>query len=199
MVFDSEVIVKTHKLLIFGMLFALFLAACGGGGDGGAPVKMTEYEGDTLSVEYPEAWKDSSMEMFGMTIAIFSPIEMGQEALTAMDDPFALLGDDPLTMIIALPEELAGQFGLEDLEDQIPEDEDVSIVRQGDVTISGASGKEVVAKGRVAELGDKMMGIHVAVLEKDGAVVMFVGMTPEKDLDKNLEIFDYMIKNMELK
>lgn len=190
---------KTRKLLFVGLLFALVLAACGGGD--GAPVKMTKYDGSALSIEYPDGWKDSSMDMFGVTIGLFSPVELGEEALTAMDDPFALLGDDPLVLVMVLPAMMATDFNVDELDKElIPEEEGVEIVRQGDVDIDGVKGKEVVAKGAVEELGGKQMGLHVAGVEKDdGSVVIFMGMTPEKDLDENLDIFEYMIKHIKFK
>lgn len=190
------------KFLFVGLLLVLILAACGGGDDK-APVKMSTYKGDAVSIEYPKGWKDSSMEMLGMTIGIFSPKELGQEVMAGLEDPFALLGDDPLVLFLFVPQEMAADMGI-DVDDMmlgaVPEEEDVTIIRQGDITISGAKGKEIVGKGSLEELGGKTIGLHVAVAVKDdGSAIMFVGMTPEKDLDKNLDIFKYMIESVDLK
>jgi len=193
---------KNRKLLLIGLLLVFVLSACGGGDDK-APVSMSTYKSDAVSIKYPKDWKDSSLEMFGMTIGIFSPKELGQEALTGLEDPFALLGDDPLVLLLVVPQETAADMGinLDDMtEGAVPEDENVTIIRQGDITVSGAKGKEIVGKGPMEELGGKTIGLHVvAALKDDGAALMFVGMSPEKDLDKNLDIFQYMVESIDLK
>lgn len=191
---------KISKFLFVGLLFVLVVAGCGGNG-GGAPVAMSKYESDTVSIEYPKAWQDSSMDMFGMTIGIYSPIEMGEEALMAMDDPFQLLESDPLAMFLVVPAEMASDLNIDEFDDEIvPEgDEDIDIVKQGDINIDGAKGKEVIAKGTPEDLGVKI-GIHLVAAKKDdGSAVVFIGMTPDKDLDKNLDIFEYMVKSIKLK
>ena len=163
---------------------------------------MSKYEGDTVSIEYPKAWKDSSMDMFGMTIGIYSPIEMGQEALTALDDPFQLLGDDPLAMFLVFPAEMAGDLNIDEFDDEIvPEgDEDVEIVKQGDITIDGAKGYELVGKGKFETMGSGAeLGVHVAVMEGESATLAFMGFSPKKDMDKNLDIFDYMVESIKFK
>jgi hypothetical protein len=50
------------------------------------------------------------------------------------------------------------------------------------------------------ELGGETIGLHVAVaLDDEGTAIMFVGMSPDKDLDKNMDIFKYMVESIDLK
>ncbi len=193
---------KKRKLFLISLLLVLTLTACGGGSDD-APVSMDAYESDAVEVKYPKDWKDSSLEMFGMTIGIFSPLELGQEALEGLGDPFALMEEDPLVMLLVVPQDIAADMDLnieEMMEDTVPEDDSVNLIREGDITISGADGREIVAKGAMDELGGETVGMHVAVaLTDDGTAIMFVGMTPENNLDQNMDIFDYMVKSIDLK
>ena len=191
---------KIGKHLILEVMGIIILIACGGSG-GGAPVEMSKFESDVLVVEYPEAWEDTSADMLGVALAVFSPTEFSIESLLTLEDPFSLLGSDPFVAVIVMPAELAREFGVEGLDEAIiPEEEGITIVRQGDVDISGAKGREVIAKGSADELGGKKFGMHFFAAEKDdGSVLIFSAMTPEKDLDKNLEVFAYMVKSVELR
>lgn len=189
---------QSSKLLLLAVTLGLILAGCGGGGDGdnGPPVEMQKFEGNSFTVEYPQDWKDSSIDMFGLTIVIFGFEELGMSDLQSLDFE-DMVSSDPIALIMSVPAELAGEMGFEDIDtalnefdDAIPEG-DAEIVERGDTTIGGAKGKIVVAKGNVPDVGE--VGVHlVAAKGDDGAVVIFMGITPEADRDQNLEIFQYM-------
>jgi hypothetical protein len=56
----------------------------------------------------------------------------------------------------------------------------------------------MIAKGTDPDIGK--MGAHVVMVKKgDGTTVIFMGITPEQDLDKNLKIFEYMQNTFKFK
>jgi hypothetical protein len=102
-----------------------------------------------------------------------------------------------MALFMSIPAELTGDLGVEDIDAALDEFDDAipggdtEIVERGDTTIGGATGKIVVAKGNAPEMGE--VGVHlVAAKRDDGGVVVFMGITPEEDRDRNLEIFEYM-------
>lgn len=177
------------------VLVAALLTACGGGGGGAPPVPMKKYEGGTFSIDYPEAWETNSLDMFGLTMALFSTRQLGMEDLGDLDFE-SMVSKDPMAILMVVPSNMTADMGVDDLdqamEDVAPTDEeDVDIVRQGDTTIGGAKGKLIIAKGDIPDVGKA--GLHVAIAKRDdGSVVMFMGVTPETDLDTNLKVFEVM-------
>jgi hypothetical protein len=184
----------------FGITVALvliataLLAACGGGGKD-APVPMETYEGDTFSINYPKAWETNSMEMFGLSMAIFSTRELGVEDLGGLDFE-GMVSEDPVAILMVVPSDMTAEMGMDDLDEAIEDigpddDEDVEIIRQGDTTIGGAKGKLIIAKGDIPDVGKA--GIHMAIAKRDdGSVVILMGATPDKDLDTNMKVFEAM-------
>jgi len=162
----------------------------------GAPVPTSAFDGSTFTIEYPDAWEESSIDMLGLTLAIFTTQQLGVDDLQNLDFD-NLVSEDPLALVMVVPEEMAGDMGVDDLDstidefdDTIPE-EDAEILEQGITTIGGAEGRIVVAKGMDPDLGE--LGIHLVVARKDdGTVVVLMGVTPGPDLDQNLAIFEYM-------
>jgi hypothetical protein len=187
---------RTALTTLLLLSLGLVLAACGGGDGDGPPVAMGEFEGSTFSVRYPEDWKESSVDMFGMTMVIFGFDELSMSDLESLDFE-EMVSSEPMALIMSVPAEMAGQMGFEDLDtaldefdDAIPEG-DAEIIERGDKKLGGADGKVIVAKGNAPGMGE--VGVHLAVARKDdGATVILMGITPETDRDKNLEIFNYM-------
>ncbi len=190
-------------LISVSVVLGLLLAACGGGG-GGAPVDMEKHDTDAFTMERPKDWNVDSLEMFGITILIASSKDIKAEAFMGDADPAEMFSDAPGVLIMAVPQEMAqegGDFGfsVDEIKD-LPNDEpDVEIVRQGDVTISGAKGYELVIKGEIEDFGNVKMGAHLAVLEHDSGPMAFIGFSPDKDMDKNLDIFKYMFESIKFK
>ncbi len=177
------------------LVAAALLTACGGGG-GAPPVPMEKYEGSTFSIDYPKAWENNSLDMFGLTMAIFSTRQLGMEDLGSLDFE-SMVTTDPMAILMVVPSDMTADMGMDDLdqamEEIVPaeEEEDVDIVKQGDTTIGGAKGKLLIAKGDIPDVGKA--GIHVAIAKRDdGSVVILMGVTPEADLDTNLKIFEAM-------
>lgn len=194
---------KIILLVLLTLVSSLVLSACGGGGGkGGPPVEMQKFEGSEFTVEYPKAWKESKMEVFGISMVIFGKEELSMDQIQSMD--FEEMLTDPFVLIMKVPGEMSGQMGFDDIDTAIDEfqtivpEEEGEIVKQGETTIGDAKGKYVVVKGNHPEYGE--IGMHlVAAKRDDGSVVIFMGATPESDRDKNLDIFDYMHKNLKFK
>ncbi len=190
-----------RNLLLIGLLLALslLLVACGGGDGDGAPVSMTKHESEILTVEYPEGWNVDSMDMFGMSIIIASSADLEAEGLMESATPEDFFGDQGGIMIMSFPPEMAGADDMGFSEEELQEIENepgVELVKKGDITIDGATGYELVAKGVIEDMGDQEMGVHIATLQSDAGQLVFMGISPEKDMDKNLDIFDYMLQSI---
>ncbi len=174
---------------------AVLLGACGGGGAGKPPVAMQKYETDTFTLEYPAAWQKNSMDMMGISMAFFSSQQSSTEDLASLD--FATLAkQDPVFILMLVPSSMTATMGLDDLdaamaETDIANEPDVKIIKQGDTTVSGAKGKILVATGTDPDIGE--MGAHIVMAKRDdGTVLVLMGVTPEKGLDANMKIFEYM-------
>jgi hypothetical protein len=189
---------QSYFVALVAVLLALALVACGGGdgGSSGPPVEMKEFDGSSFNVEYPSDWKESSIDMFGLTMVIFGKEELSMTDLQSLD--FGnMMTNDPLALIMSVPAEMAGDMGFDDIDsaldefdNAIPEGEG-EIIKQGDTSIGGANGKIVIAKGNAPDVGD--VGMHLVAAKKDdGAAIVFMGITPATDRDRNLEIFQYM-------
>ncbi|MBC7259716.1 MAG: hypothetical protein H5T65_10760 [Chloroflexi bacterium] len=174
----------------------VLLAACGGGGGAGKPpVAMQKYEASTFTMEYPTAWQESSLDMMGISMAFFSP-----QAIDTSDpanlDLNKLGNDNPIVVLMTVPQSLAGAMGVEDIDAAMAEmdltrEPDVKIIKQGDTTMGGAKGKIFVGTGTDPDIGK--MGAHIVMAKRDdGTVLIFMGATPDKDLDANMKIFEYM-------
>jgi hypothetical protein len=167
-----------------------------GAGAAEAPVSTSVFDGSNFTIEYPEAWEESSIEMLGLTLAIFSTQQLSVDELQNLDFD-ELVSEDPLALVMVVPEEMAGDMGVDDLDatldeldDAIPV-EDAEIIEQGVTTIGGADGRIVVATGTDPDLGE--LGIHLVVARTDdGTVIVLMGITPGTDRDQNLAIFDHM-------
>ncbi len=176
---------------------AVLLAACGGGGAGKPPVAMQKYETSTFTMEYPSAWQDSSMDLMGLSMVLFSTQELKPEDLGGLDFE-SLASTEPVVVVMYVPASLASSMGMADIESamseaqgEIANEPDVKVLKQGDTTIGGAKGKILVATGTDPDIGK--MGAHIVMAKRDdGTVVVLMGATPDKNLDTNMKIFEYM-------
>jgi hypothetical protein len=190
---------KRVSLIVLFVLVAVLVASCGGGGGAAKPpVEMQTYEASTFTVDYPKAWQKSNIDMMGLSMVFFSTKEIGLEDLGGLDFS-SMMSKEPVFTLMFVPSSLAGQMGLDDLDaamdaaalgDELG-DEDVQIIKEGDVTLDGAKGKLLIVKGTDPDMGK--IGAHIVMAKKgDGTVVVLMGVTPEQDLDKNLKVFEYM-------
>lgn len=196
---------KKFYVTIALVVVAALLVSCGGGGAAKPPVEMQKYEASTFTVDYPKAWQKSNIDMMGLSMVFFSTKEIGLEDLGGLDFS-SMMSKEPVFTLMFVPAALAGQMGLDDLDaamdaaalgDELG-DEDVQIIKEGDVTLDGAKGKLLIVKGTDPDTGK--MGAHVVMVKKgDGTVIVLMGVTPEKDLDKNLGIFEYMQSTFKFK
>ncbi len=188
---------KKRYLVVALVAAAVLLAACGGGGGGAGkpPVAMQKYETDTFVLEYPSAWQKNSLDMMGVSMAFFSAGQIEATDLTNFDFT-SVAKDNPIFVLMVVPSSMAGSMGLDDLDAamadmDITSEPDVKIIKQGDTTVSGAKGKLLIATGTDPDIGK--MGAHIVMAKRDdGTVLVLMGSTPEKDLDANLKIFEYM-------
>ncbi|MDH7489654.1 MAG: hypothetical protein QHH80_09110 [Anaerolineae bacterium] len=178
------------------LVAAVLLVACGGGGGAGKPpVAMQKYETSTFAMEYPSAWEKSSLEMMGISMAFFSPQKIDTTDPNNLD--LSTLGSDyPIVVVMTAPQSVAGAMGMDDIDAamsdmDITREPDVKVIKQGDTTMGGAKGKIFVGTGTDPDIGK--MGAHVVMAKRDdGTVLVFMGATPDKDMDKNMKIFEYM-------
>ncbi|NPA06675.1 MAG: hypothetical protein GXO54_04640 [Chloroflexi bacterium] len=201
-------IFRSFRFLIFvGLAFSgLNLVACSGL-SGLLPAslpKMATFEGETFTVEYPEEWNYTSDSLLGMEIVLFST-----QPLSSVDvfetDPNTLVKEGvPLVMIITMPKELAGDL-VDDpqaLYDEVvgDDEENVTVLEQGETTIGGAQGYQLVLKGYDEDL-DRDIGGYIVVgqREDDGQVVLFMAITSRDNVDQDLRIFEHMHKTFTLK
>lgn len=176
---------------------AVLLSACGGGGAGKPPVAMQKYETSTFTMEYPSAWQNSSMDLMGLSMVLFSTQELKPEDLGGLDFE-SLARTEPVVVVMYVPASLASSMGMADIESamseaqgEIASEPDVKILKQGDTTIGGAKGKILAATGTDPDIGK--MGAHIVMAKRDdGTVVVLMGATPDKNLDTNMKIFEYM-------
>jgi hypothetical protein len=162
---------------------------------------MVKFEGSSFTIEYPTDWQESSIDMFGLTLVMFGKQGLSIEDLQAFDFE-DMVSSDPLALIMSVPAELAGDLGVEDIDDALDEfddtipEADAEIVERGNTTIGGAKGKIVVARGNAPDVGE--VGVHLVAAKKDdGVVIVFLGVTPEADRDENLKVFKYMHDSFE--
>ena len=186
-------------LLIVGLL----MAACGGGG-GGAPVDMQKEETSAYAIERPKEWKTNSMDLFGVTVLVVSSADIKAESVFESGDFAEAFKDNPGVIIMTIPQEMAGEggdfaFSADEIKNLPNDEENVEIVRQGDVTIDGVKGYELVGKGEIEEMGSSRMALHIAVLERESGPLAFIGFSPEQDADKNLDIYKYMFESIDFK
>jgi len=192
---------KSLYLIAALAIVVMLLAACGGGGGGSKPpVDMQKYESETFTMDFPKAWQKSSMDMMGLGMAFFSTKEFKAEDLSGLDMA-SMVSENPLVITMFVPQALAGSMGLDDLDAAMESTDigdDVEVIKEGDVTLDGAKGKIMIAKGTDPDIGK--MGAHVVMAKKDdGTTIIFMGITPEQDLDKNLKIFEYMQNTFKFK
>jgi hypothetical protein len=183
-------------LMLFALVSALALAACGGGGKSGPPVEMQSFGGSSFDVSYPKDWKESKIDMFGLSMVILGRQEFNMANLDNLDFN-NLAANDPIVLIMSVPKEMAGDMGFEDIDSALEEFDgaidqgDVEILEQGDTTLGDAKGKMIVAKGTDPDMGD--VGIRlVAAQRADGGAVVFMGVTPAENRDQNMAIFEFM-------
>jgi hypothetical protein len=193
----------TSLLLVLGLL----LAACGGG-EGGAPVAMEKHEAQGFTVERPKDWNVDSMEGFGITVLGVASKEFEAKSYFVDFQGYFMALDAAVVWIVDVPREKAGAqpsalynpvFSADDIKefaDSLPEAE---IVKQGDITVDGVKGYQLVAKGAFLRLGGQKAGAHWTVLERDAGPLLFIGFSSDKDMDKNLDIFKYMLGSIKLK
>ena len=129
------------------LVLGLLVAACGGGGSK-APVDMESEETSAFDIERPKDWTTNSMDLFGVTILIASSADIAAETVFESGDFTDSFQDAPGVIIMTVPQEMAeegGDFGFsaEEIKNIPTEEEDVEIVRQGDVTIDGVKGYEL--------------------------------------------------------
>ena len=146
----------------------------------------------------------TKMDLFGVTVLIASSADVSAESVLSGGDMSAAFADAPGVLLMTVPQEMAaegGEFGFSAAEVQELADsgQDVEITRQGDVTIDGVKGYEFVGKGEIEELGSGRMGVHFGVLERESGPLAFIGFSPEQDMDKNLDIFEYMFESIKFK
>lgn len=178
------------------LIAAALLAACGGGGGAGKPpVAMQKYETSTFTMEFPKAWYKSSLDMMGVSMAFFSPQKIDTADPSALD--FATLGSDyPIVVLMTAPPSMASAMGMDDIDAamadmDITSEPDVKVIKQGDTTMGGAKGKIFIGTGTDPDIGK--MGAHIVMVKRDdGTVLVFMGATPDKELDANMKIFEYM-------
>jgi serine protease Do len=170
---------------------------------GGAAGPMALFDGSAFTIEYPQAWQESNVDLLGMGMVIFSNRALSLEEMQALDFE-GMVAEDPLAMVLVVPEDMAADMGFEDMDTVIDEFDDtvttdeVEIIEQGDTTIGGVPGRIVVAKGTDPDLG--AIGMHLVAAETDdGTVIVFLGATPAEDLDSNLAIFEAMHASFQLK
>jgi hypothetical protein len=185
------------------LLLSLLVTACGGGGDK-APVDMEKEETSVFDIQRPKGWNTNSMDFFGVTILIASKEEVAAETLFDSGDFAEALQDAAGVIILTVPQEMTeegGDFGFsaEEIRNLPTEEEGVEILRQGDVTIDGVKGYELVGKGQIEDFGSGPVGVHLAVLERDSGPLAFIAVSPEDDIDKNLDIFKYMFESIKFK
>ena len=176
---------RTSIAVVILVLLAMAVASCGGG----PPTKMTTYEASAFTIEYPEGWQEEGMDFMGMTMVILSEEEMSLEDFDMEQPP-----DSGLVALMYTPSGDA-EFGLEDLDEQITEDEDVSITSRGDMTVGGREGRYVKAVGQLEEGGDEFAILMVVAEDGDNTFVL-MGMSPERTWGKNEKIFDYMVESV---
>jgi serine protease Do len=170
-------------------------------GSGDVPGATARYDGGIFSVDYPESWEESSLDMLGLAMTIFASKELSMDEIQDLDFE-GMVADDPVVIIMVVPEDMAADMGFEDIDsaidefdDTIPSD-DVEIIEQGDTTIGGAPGRLVIAKGTDPDMGE--VGMHlVAARTEDGTVIVFMGATPEDNLQQNLDIFEQMQRSFQ--
>jgi hypothetical protein len=183
-------------LVLFTLVSALALAACGGGGGDGPPVEMQSFGGSSFELSYPKDWKESKIDMFGLSMVILGRQEFNMANLEGLNFD-SLAAKDPLVLIMSVPKEMAGDMGFEDIDSALDEFDgaigqgDVEVLEQGDTTLGDAKGKLIVAKGTDPDMGDVGMRL-VAAQRSDGGAVVFMGVTPAENRDQNLAIFEYM-------
>ncbi len=190
---------KSFYPMIALLVLVATLLACGG--TSSAPsVSMDKYDSSTFTIDYPKEWQKNNMDLFGMTMAFFSSAQLNPEDMEAMDFE-KLVSTDPVIIIMVLPAEMATDLGDLDeaMKEMSPTEADkVDIIKEGDTTIGGANGKILIAKGDDDKMGK--VGIHIAIAKRDdGSAVVVMGITPEKNMDQNLKIFDDMHKSFKFK
>lgn len=179
---------RTSIAVVFLVLFALLVASCGGG----PPTKMTTYEASKFTLEYPEAWQQSGMDFMGMTMAFLTESEIALEDFDMEEPP-----DSGLVLLMYTPT-ADSEFSIEDFDEEIADEEDVTITSKGDITVGGKSGKYAKAQGQIEEDGDEF-GMMMVVVEDAENTFVFIGMAPDDQWAQNEKIFDYMIKTVEFK
>jgi hypothetical protein len=157
---------------------------------------MASFEGTSFTVDYPSEWQESAVDMLGLTMVFLTTQELGMEEMQSLDFN-ALVAQDPVVLIMVVPQEMATDMGVSDIDAAFDElgggmtEEDAEIIEQGDTTIGGVPGQLVVARGTDPEVGEMGIRMVMATMD-DGTVIVFMGATPAEDLEANLEIFEYM-------
>jgi serine protease Do len=172
-------------------------------GETGPSIPLARFEGSAFSIDYPETWVENSIDLFGMTMVIFANQELSLEDMQSLDFE-GMVSEDPIALVMVVPQEMAADMGFEDIDSAIDEfddavtTEDAEIIEQGDTTIGGIPGRIVVAKGTDPDLGQ--IGIRLVAAEtSDGAVIVFLGATPPQNLEQNLALFEAMHESFQFK
>lgn len=166
-----------------------------------APVPMRPFEGKTLSARYPQGWETSSAEVLDTTMIVFSTKKPNISEMGRLDFE-SLMFKEPVVVLMSVPPELTEQMGVDDLDNAIDEftpdaGEDVKVVERGKTTLAGLEGLFVVAKGTLS--GSGQVGVRAAVAKRaDGMVVVIMAVSPEKDLEQNMRIFEAMQRSVRL-
>jgi hypothetical protein len=164
---------------------------------------MEKHETEALSIERPKDWNVDTMEMMGFTILVASSADVKAESFMGAGDgpdaPSDVFGDAPGVLLMAMPDDMAAGEGFtaEEIK-SLPEDEPgVTIISQGEVTVNGVAGYYLSAEGKFETMGGDELGVYTGVLEHGTLPLMFVGVSPQPDKDKNLDIFKYMFESIE--
>jgi hypothetical protein len=200
---EREKMKRQWFIISLMLVLSLLVAACGGGGSK-APVDMEQEETSAFDIERPKDWNTNSMDLFGVTVLIASSADIAAETVFESGDFTEAFQDTPGVIIMTVPQAMAeegGDFGFsaEEIKNLPTGEEDVEIVRQGDVTIDGVKGYELVGKGQIEDFGSGEVGVHLAVLERDSGPLAFIAFSPAGDMDENLDIFKYMFESIKFK
>jgi hypothetical protein len=165
--------------------------------------EMQHFDGSGFAIDYPKQWEESSLDAFGLTVAIFTTRRLTMEELNTMD--FAeLAATDPVVIVMVVPPEMVSDMGLQDFDSALAEFDDIipeneaDVLEQGDTTIGDVPGKVIVAIGDDPDIGE--MGVHLVLAKlNDGTVVLLMGVTPSSDMYANLDMFQKMHESMAFK
>lgn len=163
---------------------------------------METYEASTFVIDHPQDWMVASTDMMGVTIFVTSSKQVEPETFL-QTDPAELFSDAPGLVVMQVPPAMAAEGNLnlspETLKGIASQEGDFEVLREGEITIDGVTGYEVVAQGKTSESAVQSMGIHMLILESETGVLTLTAFSPEQDLEENLAIFDHMAHSIDIK